>query len=246
MARPPEICPIHCLLQDGTRKTACVVVMEGPTLSLPRFGEAGLGPLCWLGLGPWIEWGPDGGEVASAICIWSLHTLQPHALIPSMKAGPWELSAPRGHLTAAGRMSVFSSARSQGHLSVPPPTITATLNNVSSQKHFQEPVVSTNPDVFRLLYIRLHVSMAVSVVQDLARDVGRFFLLFSKKLLIYFLAALGLGFCMRAFSRHGSRELLSSYGARASHCAGSSCRGAWAVGTWAPWLQLSRSRVQAQ
>lgn len=41
------------------------------------------------------EWGPDGGEVAAAICIWSLHTLQPHALIPGMKAGPWELSAPR-------------------------------------------------------------------------------------------------------------------------------------------------------
>ena len=72
-----------------------------------------------------IEWGPDGGEVASAICIWSLHTMQPLALIPSMKAGPWELSAPRGPLTAAARMSVFPSALPQGHLSVPPPAITA-------------------------------------------------------------------------------------------------------------------------
>ena len=65
-------------------------------------------------------------------------------------------------------MSVFPSALSQGHLSVPLPTIIATLNKVSSRKHFQEPVVSTNPDVFRLLDTHLHVSIAVSVVQGLA------------------------------------------------------------------------------
>ena len=50
--------------------------MEGLTLAFPRFGEAGLGPLGWLGLAPW---GFSGAlmleKVASAICIWALHTL---------------------------------------------------------------------------------------------------------------------------------------------------------------------------
>ena len=41
-----------------------------------------------------------------------------------------------------------------------------------------------------------------------------------------FLAALGLQCCLRAFSSYGDQGLLSSCGARASHCGGFSCCGA--------------------
>ena len=139
---------------------------EGADPRISSFWRGWTWPTWLVGAGSLgIEWGPDAGE--GGLC--HLHLVSAHfALIPSMNACPWELSAPRGPLTAAWRMSVFPSALSQGHLSVPLPTITATLNKVSSQKHFQEPVVSTNPDVFRLLDTHLHVSIAVSVVQGLA------------------------------------------------------------------------------
>ena len=165
MVRPPEICPIHCLLKDGTRKTACMVVMEGPTLALPRFGEAGLGPLGWLGLAPW---GLSGALMverwplpfASGLC--TLCSLLPsfrawrRVLGSSLHLGdPWQQQreCPSFHLLCLRGI----------YLCLLPPS-PPTLNNVSSQKHFQEPVVSTNPGVFRLLYTCLHVSMAVSVV----------------------------------------------------------------------------------
>ena len=41
-----------------------------------------------------------------------------------------------------------------------------------------------------------------------------------------FLAIRGLHCWLRAFSRRGEQGLLSSYGARASHCGGFSCCGA--------------------
>ena len=45
-----------------------------------------------------------------------------------------------------------------------------------------------------------------------------------------FLAVLGLCCCTRAFSSCGERV---HCGARASHCGGFSCCGAWALGAWA-------------
>ena len=51
-----------------------------------------------------------------------------------------------------------------------------------------------------------------------------FFYIYINLFFIYFsLAVLGLRCCVRA----------SRCGSRASHCGGFSCRGAWALGTWA-------------
>ena len=47
-------------------------------------------------------------------------------------------------------------------------------------------------------------------------------------LFILFLAALGLHCCAQAFSSCGEWRLL--FGARASHCGGFSCCGAWTLG----------------
>lgn len=120
---------------------------------------AGWGWLPGDSVGPWC-WRRWPLPFASGLCTLCSHPK--HEGVSPRNSAPW------GPLMAAWRMSVFPSALSQGHLSVPLPTITATLNKVSSRKHFQEPVVSTNPDVFRLLDTHLHVSIAVSVVQGLA------------------------------------------------------------------------------
>ena len=45
-----------------------------------------------------------------------------------------------------------------------------------------------------------------------------------------FLAALGLGGCVQAFFGCSEQGLLFSWRTQASHCSGSSCRGAWALG----------------
>ena len=99
----------------------------------------------WVGPRCWRWWTPSFTSGLCTHC--SLCTL-----IPSIKAGPRALSAPRRSFMAAWEMSVFPSVPSQRHLSMPFPTITAMLNKVSSRKHVQEPTVSTNPDAFGILF----------------------------------------------------------------------------------------------
>ena len=60
-----------------------------------------------------------------------------------------------------------------------------------------------------------------------------FFFLFLKNLFILFLAALGLCCCIQASSSCGETGATLPCGARASHCGGSSCCGARALGAWA-------------
>jgi len=69
--------------------------MEGLTLAFPRFGEAGLGPLGWLGLAPW---GFSGAlmleKVASAICTSGLCTLCSHPKHEGVSLGTLHLGDP--------------------------------------------------------------------------------------------------------------------------------------------------------
>ena len=64
---------------------------------------------------------------------------------------------------------------------------------------------------------------------NLCISMGLFFF-FLIYFIYLFLAALGLRCCMWTFSSCGKRGLLLSCGARASHCGGFSCCGAWALG----------------
>ena len=55
-------------------------------------------------------------------------------------------------------------------------------------------------------------------------------LFFTNNFLSVFLTALGLHYCLRAFSSLGKWGLLVGCGVRASHCGGFSCFGAQALG----------------
>lgn len=118
-------------------------------------------------------WGWLPGDSVGPWCWrrWPLpfaHLVSAHfALIPSMKACPWELCT-LGTLDGSMENVCFSICSVSGTFICASSHHHCHTEQVSSRKHFQEPVVSTNPDVFRLLDTHLHVSIAVSVVQGLA------------------------------------------------------------------------------